>query len=1199
MNIKHIIKPVVSGLTAAALTVSAMASSFSVRYEVDSATVGVPEAFGTSAADGKIWVDKSVKSDGKGGFDVSLSALAQEYISSTVTVKPGGSETKVLAADVTFILDMSTSMSNNKDVSDDSGSMITRLEAMVIATNEAIDIIMGANPENRVAVYWFGGAVKNGHVGTFLTMGSYKLTSGSDYLTLSDSTTVKTSSYLKQLGSDGKYSTYKAVSQSTGGGTPTQNGIIYGLQNTLANIKAYSAEAIGARQPYVFLLSDGAASIGNSSWWSVPSKPTTASSYTKVGTLTGSTSAGSQEVAAATILSAAYQKSLLVDAYKAYNSGTEYPMTFYTVGLGSDSAINGADNYAWTALNPSALNTLYSPGDGLTPNDPASNAAVRTKQQISQYVSAAGANYSAYGSAELYEFSSYYQYADTYPKLDAAFTKLAVEVEAATQSVTMPTIPIDVDNVSAYSVNAQEYAAVFTETLGEGVVLSGAPKLGSVTGTLKDGTTDEYEFSGLQSTVKLSTSEGVTTLTWNVAAADIRNHLYKIVDPKATPLTYTEPSGGALTLSYNIALIEEITPDSVLRTEFYSGSTTVPAKAVYTPTRDNPYYYYTNKYVGNVAKLSEIGYPDIDGNVSHYVKGSYIGAQSEGATLGNVYVTSAMVETAPLGTFSANDIGRIIPSITMPAAGAYADALALSLQNCITATGDDLLLGTSNFAFKSGIYKTTGQTTEYKDETSGGFAFVTSTAYGADGNVVTLFGNNGMVELEMGIEITGPEFVVTFGTLTYTVTVYNYTDTEKTNVSVAFNSGFRQMPFGNFNQTKTGITVSANSSFSYDIVCAMINNEPPITITSTASITLIDGVSTGDNAPAASIQTAITEADYAAAVSILKNGTTWADSPAISLMNVDTAAPVADLQAVPAGHYEVYEDGAPTGVIVSANGVATTLALEYYTLNLIAGRGVDKVVGGGTYLAGSVIDIEAVISAEQTFSGSTWVGGTWNGEEWTDGQWTDGEWIGATWDSWTTAADFDAPEEMAGTIIMPASALTLTANAIDNGAGKDVQGKVVDGTGTPVYKLDIAWGDMRFDYSVGSRWNPDTHDYSGDITDAWLPDSFFQDGNNLITTYNHSNADVLVSFDVSGNILDGVDMVVNKTNSDLGERAERVLLERVPSEHSEAPSIPAYLWLIGTPVDSGLEYDKYIKVAVITVTIEAVEDSETTPRDYN
>ena len=93
----------------------------------------------------------------------------------------------------------------------------------------------------------------------------------------------------------------------------------------------------------------------------------------------------------------------------------------------------------------------------------------------------------------------------------------------------------------------------------------------------------------------------------------------------------------------------------------------------------------------------------------------------------------------------------------------------------------------------------------------------------------------------------------------------------------------------------------------------------------------------------------------------------------------------------------------------------------------------------------------------------------------------------------------------------------------------DVQGKVVEPETLTVYKVDVAWGDMKFAYGSGERiWDPETHTYTTDIAEGWLVDNadedgatatewYLEDGNNEITVINHSNSaiDAVFSYAMS------------------------------------------------------------------------------------
>lgn len=191
--------------------------------------------------------------------------------------------------------------------------------------------------------------------------------------------------------------------------------------------------------------------------------------------------------------------------------------------------------------------------------------------------------------------------------------------------------------------------------------------------------------------------------------------------------------------------------------------------------------------------------------------------------------------------------------------------------------------------------------------------------------------------------------------------------------------------------------------------------------------------------------------------------------------------------------------------------------------------------------------------------------------------------------------------ELAGTT--DTRSITLSAkfiptdmtDSITGGNATDVQGKIVEDLGTPVYKIDIKWGDMKFNWTESRSWNPDTHSYDGDELNVWLPESFFENGNNEIRTANHSNADVEVNY-TAASLMDGVSIRVKQTNRAEGEDAAGMFLGKVPAQKEDAPEISAYVWLAGTPTDlEALRKDNYQKIANIVVTIKPVTGSEMTP----
>lgn len=73
------------------------------------------------------------------------------------------------------------------------------------------------------------------------------------------------------------------------------------------------------------------------------------------------------------------------------------------------------------------------------------------------------------------------------------------------------------------------------------------------------------------------------------------------------------------------------------------------------------------------------------------------------------------------------------------------------------------------------------------------------------------------------------------------------------------------------------------------------------------------------------------------------------------------------------------------------------------------------------------------------------------------------------------------------------------------GADINVWAKVVD-SGSKIYKVDLAWGAMKFEFNSGSgQWNTATHAYdSVGGTTEWTP-AYIDGANNKVAVTNHSN----------------------------------------------------------------------------------------------
>lgn len=115
------------------------------------------------------------------------------------------------------------------------------------------------------------------------------------------------------------------------------------------------------------------------------------------------------------------------------------------------------------------------------------------------------------------------------------------------------------------------------------------------------------------------------------------------------------------------------------------------------------------------------------------------------------------------------------------------------------------------------------------------------------------------------------------------------------------------------------------------------------------------------------------------------------------------------------------------------------------------------------------------------------------------------------------AAIFTAEPDTDGTVTF---AVTDDDDAVaapaDTDADINVWAKVTE-HGDIVYKIDIEWGSMKFEFDNQTKtWDPDAHQYV-DVTDddgakEWVVDGYIDGTNNKITVTNHSNAVVNAGF---------------------------------------------------------------------------------------
>lgn len=701
-------------------TAEANYKQYRVKLTADPVTDTAPAGFGTAASDGRIWTDKSVTAENDGTFNIQLSALAQEYMTSNST-NPGvggNSNANGSAADVTFILDMSSSMGtrSGKEIALTAGDagVYYRVEAMAKAANDAIRTVMNANSNNRVAVYWFGGSADANHLGTFMEMGHYEFSSGhgtEDYLKYvgGNTQTVTLNSNLIKDGSS--VGTQPAV--GLGPGTPTQDGIMYGVSKTMSKVGTKGAGP--KRQPYLFLLSDGAAIHAKKAWSLSPkgssfetnfanalAEATTIPNYNQSGTnvnkyvpATAGTSlanTGDPEIAALTILTGAYMKDLMDRKYTEYNGGEATQAKVYTVGLGSTTAINGPYNgnepvYAWAGLDPKRVNE----------NKEDSNynygTAKNTYDKLSAYASQGpnGFNY-----ANSFVYSSYYTFAPTYDIVKSAFSGLTNDVEATTTILPLLNIPETTDlGNGAETADIASAIVVADDISNDFAVDLSTLKIGDAVATVDTNTNinggTAYAFAGYGSKAVIKTVAGVSSLTWYIDADDMQSHIYRFKNRTSPqPGDYSAPTGGSFKISYKVKPTFQVAPDQVGDTSRYinAGNASDGAKtaAYFHPPADSPYYQ------------------------------------------------------------------------------------ALTSKQTISKTG--------------GI----------------GATYVSEESLN-NGKAIMRLGNNGKLDLQMGMMKTGPATVPINGSIDYKVTIYNYTNTAITGLSVVSDG-----------QTQTGIDVPANDS---------------------------------------------------------------------------------------------------------------------------------------------------------------------------------------------------------------------------------------------------------------------------------------------------------------------------------------------------------------------------------------------------
>lgn len=218
---------------------------------------------------GRVWVDKSVSAANSvqfGSIEVSNSSdfLVTYSALATSTITVGQTPT-----DTVFILDLSASMTWGYS---ESGRSVqqnqSRLEAMVNSLNSAIDTLVNANPENRIAIVTFNGTCTPDQA-----LMSELITGREILKSVNDKKYLEIQNYDQNIedgidnASADVHCNITGNTASTSGGTNIQAGLFRGMSILVKNTdtKYESNGKTVTRIPNVILMSDGAPTTFSSS----------------------------------------------------------------------------------------------------------------------------------------------------------------------------------------------------------------------------------------------------------------------------------------------------------------------------------------------------------------------------------------------------------------------------------------------------------------------------------------------------------------------------------------------------------------------------------------------------------------------------------------------------------------------------------------------------------------------------------------------------------------------------------------------------------------------------------------------------------------------------------------------------------------------------------------------------------------------
>jgi len=596
----------VSSITKPALsadTTSALGKNLIIASADPDTSQTIPSDFKTEAANGKIWVDKSVSvAEDDQTLNITLSALGQEYIASIedLTVEDTRS-----AADVLFILDFSSSMSDQSKVTTAGGGEITRFEAMIEAVNLAVKQIMSANPKNRIMICWY-----SKDQGTFLPLNSYNVNGKTDvdYFKYTTETVNKTTSYYISTVTGFRTASGDTTSYKTkrGNGTLSQKGIAASCEAFMAASKEKGLENV-KRTPFVLFMTDGYTTKVDTDWYSASADMKQDDGISANGGDHSPDETSDQQVAALTILTAAWQKEKLTAHYNTLN-GTTYgnidDLKWYNVGL-AVQGIAEKDKDNARALQV-MLNPAYANGSLST-----DKSARKVYDYIVQYASKCSHDdYIPAGKSTdkyLYTDSQCVTYAETGTIINQAFEALGEAVARLTGTTILP--------ITKANIGDDQIFVTFTDVLGTGMELVKAGDAVKITlelngktytGVSENGT---CRFVGTDGS-KLSSYAVITAekVTWYIHASELP--IIKFASRKNPGTAYDYDNDGVaemyedgtdtpIRVQYSVHAVESAV-DSLTKDDLYLYSNlwnkncdaeTGTAYAEFTPAPSNSYYY--------------------------------------------------------------------------------------------------------------------------------------------------------------------------------------------------------------------------------------------------------------------------------------------------------------------------------------------------------------------------------------------------------------------------------------------------------------------------------------------------------------------------------------------------------------------------------------------------------------------------------